>query len=88
MSTIHSSWAADGCSPLAAIRGIARFIAATSDCATSTQTHIAAVTDRRREDLPGGVRRESDGGDGDRVEVMGGTLGSPWINLNCKVCTP
>ncbi|GGU69051.1 hypothetical protein GCM10010211_38150 [Streptomyces albospinus] len=47
MSTIQRSWDGVGWRALAAILGMARFIAATSDCATRTQAHTAAVTERR-----------------------------------------
>ncbi|GHG58026.1 hypothetical protein GCM10010513_21760 [Streptomyces glebosus] len=85
MSTIHNSWAGEGCRALAAILGIARFIAATSDCATSTQAHIAAVTERRRAERPTAVGGESGG---ETVEVMTGTLRSLSVDLKCKGCTP
>ncbi|GAU66036.1 beta-galactosidase [Streptomyces sp. NBRC 110611] len=63
--------------------GIARFIAATSDWATSTQAHIAAVTERRPARGPA-----ARAGEGVMVEVMAGTLESGLNNLKCKVCTP
>ncbi|GAA2315325.1 hypothetical protein Scani_49470 [Streptomyces caniferus] len=85
MSTIHNSWAGEGCRPLAAILGIARFIAATSDCATSTQAHIAAVTERCRAGAPTDAGEDSGG---ETVEVMAGTLESWRVDLKCKVCTP
>jgi hypothetical protein len=71
------------------IWGIARFMAATSDCATRTQAHIAAVTAR------GPARTPAAGETGGQtvevvevVEVMAGTLESRRVDFKCKVCTP
>ncbi|GAA2665516.1 hypothetical protein GCM10009864_38230 [Streptomyces lunalinharesii] len=83
MSTTQSSWAGVGCRSLAAIFGMARFIAATRDWATRTPAHIAAVTERRP-----ARRGEGPPGGGGADVVMPRTLGCRSVDLKCKVCTP